>query len=171
MSIFIDRLEKERERLGLKWVDFANYLEIPISAMEEWRYRRKVPRKLKTLDKLSEKIPGILDGKPEIFEEAGGDSKGVVNLPLPPQSDSPKREINPTTLVIKKEMAVDYICATIRLLNWFLFEANAEERNQLRSEVGDEKWEWFMNLTRAMASETAFAIIVSEGHFERRPTL
>ena len=168
MTQFVEKLNQEREKLGLSWSAFARYLEVPQKTLEDWRYRDRLPKE-KYQKVINDKFPGFFQD--ELFMQKTHEET-IIPIPLPPKSVRARVDINETDFRVKIELVKERVLELSRLLWWFLYEANAEERNKLRTEM-DTDWEWFINLTRAMMGESAFTAIENEGSLnpERRPRL
>lgn len=75
--------------------------------------------------------------------------------------ESKDQKVSPLSM-IKIAIADDHITALAKVFNWFVFTANASEREQFRKDVGED-WKKFQSLVRALTSEIALAVTLDEG--------
>ncbi|MDP7560930.1 MAG: hypothetical protein QF745_10370 [Planctomycetota bacterium] len=68
---------------------------------------------------------------------------------------SPSMEGGEILILVKTELARLLITDVNTLLEWFLTKASADDRNRFRDEL-EESWGVFLELSRAMTSETAY---------------
>lgn len=131
----------------------AKKISRPRTSIEHWYYhgvKREGDRR-----KIQKQYPWLFNS-----------SSGEVPSEIPPSPHVPQENAElKFTLAIKTERAHEMILYLTALLEWFLFKATAEERNQFRDALG-KNWEHFLGLTRAMTNEKAFEIAKQEGELK-----
>lgn len=131
--------------------DLARLIGKPVNTVGDW-VRRGVKRERDR--------QRIVEAYPQVF--------GVVATG---KSIMPSQLTQPPDLgfssILKTEMARMVIQNLSALLDWFLFEASADERNHFRDQLGDD-WKHLLELSRAMTNETAFDVIKQEGRLAWR---
>jgi hypothetical protein len=120
---------------------FGKRFGIAIGTIEHWLYKGIVSPTCRARRIAS--LPEVFDSSENVTETtSSGGSTFVARL--------------------KMELVQERVLTLSLHLTWFLFTATEAERDQLREILGD-KWSYFIELTRAMTSETAFRMAREEG--------
>lgn len=137
--------------------ELAKELGIPSGTIEDWGYRGL---------KSEGGRRRIVERHPQLFTANGSlppTKASVSPNPIPPREDShPDRKI---VVIVKAEVVRGDVAALTKRLEWFLYQASPEERNQFRDVLGED-WKHFLELCRAMTGETAFEIAKKEGRIQ-----
>jgi len=70
--------------------------------------------------------------------------------------------LNDMLVLVKTEQARMLVQNLSSLLEWFILNANKEERNTLRTGLGPD-WTRFLELSRSMTNEMALKVAIDEG--------
>ena len=89
----------------------------------------------------------------------------ATESPMLPMEKSVSSFDHKVLVLIKTEQAMSTVLYLMANLQWFLFEASAEDRNSFRDSMGDD-WKNFLELTRAMTGEMAFEVTRQEGRLD-----
>lgn len=156
----IERLTEKKDEKGWSWNELSIRLGIRRTTIRDWRIKGNMP---------NEEHQIVVNA----FLEKQEEQVQIPPIELPSAPDRSRQSVEKVELFTKKEFVKGHISNLSNLFWWFLFRANTEEREELREEIGEDKWTWFLDLARAMTSETAFNVMEKEGCFneERRPKI
>lgn len=141
-------IEAVRES-GLSKPAYALEWGIPRSTFCEWMKGTRPAAK--HFAKINERFPGI------ILESSGSPAQ----LPrIREQKPTPVVTENPVSLRIR--VATGLVIQLMLVFEWLIFKCTDKERNAFRDALGAE-WEWFMNLSRSMVSESSLQVMKTEG--------
>ncbi len=156
---------QEEFRAAVKSFMAANSIGPTELARRTGESRKKVENWTYYGIKTQSKIDAVVAQYPWLFE-----SNGNVPQEVPTEGTGAKGNTAPVPLhpdrkllgLIKTEQVRLNILCLAATLEWFLFEASAEERHLFRDTLGDS-WKDFVWLTRAMIGEAAFEIAQQDG--------
>jgi hypothetical protein len=122
-------------------VGLARHLQRPQSTVGDWLYKGVLDDGRRA--RVIRELPQIFNHHEDSFVATGTLSGSVLAR-------------------LKVELVQERVSILSGYLEWFLFQASELEREQLRNTLG-EKWNHFLELTRAMTSERAFEMAQEEG--------
>lgn len=151
-------LDEDKARSGMNWDQYCQDLGVPYKTLKNWRERGATP---------TGQYRSIIEQRfgPAVFEE---DTRGFTAqiTQLVAANGHTTREVEPVMSRVNQILVQEHIYVLSRLFRWFLFEANARERQELRESLGEDG-EAFQNLVRAMAGEIAFKVLTDEGKLSK----
>ena len=149
----IQRYIKANELGGPK--GFAERFGRKVGTVEGWLY--------KGVKKASQRAR-IISELPEVFNSSGADENpsSEANTSSPTLGPTPTSWERELLVALKCETTSNAVLILLAQMEWFLFKATPAERDRLRDMLGDQ-WKRFLELVRAMTSETAFKVAREEG--------
>mgnify|MGYP001616162680 CR=1 FL=1 len=152
-------LDEDKAQSGMSWEQYCQGLGVPYNTLKHWREIGSTP---------TGQYRVIIEQRfgPEVLEKELGFGPQITQLVTDEDEGAPAKAVDPVMNRVNQILAKEHIYALSRLLLWFLFEANAEQRQELRESLGEDG-EVFQNLVRAMAGEMAFKVLSDEGKLNK----